>query len=175
MPGEHDMSNTRLPAWILALILIGACGACQADGTKGARAEIQSRYDAFNRAYIKKDFKTVGETFSADCVMKLSGEGRSMKAARAVGGMQAVSKSLTVSNVRTQIISIKADADTFQVNAIWSADSKYVPIYGAKDDPPRQGTTKQFYQDTWKRVDGAWRITRRTIGDADDEKPAKGK
>src|SRR5215470_278446 len=62
-----------------------------ADRESDARPKIQSRYDQFNKAYTKKDFKTVSEIFSPDCVMKLNSEGRSMKASRAIMFMKAVS------------------------------------------------------------------------------------
>lgn len=157
---------------LVVLSAVLAAGAI-AQGDSAARKAIQSRYDDYNRAYMKKDFKKVGEMFSSDCVFFLGGEGRSMKASRALKGMEAMAGSLTIKNAKTRIVSIVAKGEQYEVVAAWSGHSNYVSsIKGSKEDPPRQADSKQAYRDTWKKTDKGWQIVGRIIGqDVDDVKP----
>ena len=127
------------------------------------RTAIQARYDQFDRAYMRKDFKGVGSIFTAGCLLKLKGENRSMTAPRAVQGIQAVSKALTVTHAVTHIVSVTAQGDAFLVSAVWSRDSAYVPPVGTQDDKPRHGKTHQAYSDTWRKTKNEWQIVQRII------------
>jgi ketosteroid isomerase-like protein len=141
----------------------------RAESEREAQKAIQARYNEFDRAYMRKDFAKVREVFTPDCVFHLGTEGRSMKAERALKGMEALSKALTVSHAKTVVSSVNAKGRDFDVVAIWSGDSKYVPVSKSKEDPPRQAKTKQAYRDRWKKTQKGWQITDRIIGnDADD-------
>ncbi|MGI4791846.1 MAG: nuclear transport factor 2 family protein [Janthinobacterium lividum] len=127
------------------------------------RQAIQARYDQFDRAYMKKDFPSVGKVFTPDCVMELQGEGRSMNAPRVIKGMRAVSKFLTVSHAKTRIVSVKPQGSAYAVSAVWTGDSSYIPAKGAQDDRPRHSRTQQAYLDTWKKTGTGWQIAHRSI------------
>jgi hypothetical protein len=155
----------RRIAFALSLAaIIAASAPLRAAPEQEARKAIQARYDEFNRAYMKKDFKAVADVFDPECMLKTKGEGsRSMKVERMLEDMQAVSQRLTVSNAKTRIVSIKAVGDAYEVSAAWTGESSYVPPKGSKDDPPRSGKTEQTTSDTWKRSEKGWRIVQRVL------------
>ena len=143
--------------------------AVRADPAQDARQAIQSRYDQFDRAYMKKNFKTLAEGFTPKCRMKLNGEGRSMSASGVIQGMEALSRSLTISHARTHILSVKATGTEYEVIAVWSGDSAYVPLSKSKEDPARRSRTKQNVRDTWQKTDKGWQIRQRIIEEAEDD------
>lgn len=155
------MRIIRLFAALLALVAVAPLA--RADADKEARKGIQARYDQFDRAYMKKDFKSVGEVFAPDCVLKLSSENRTMQISRVFQGMQVVSKSLTVSHAKTQIASLKALEGGYEVDAIMTGDTVYAPPIVSKEDPPRRAKTRQLVHDTWKKTKKGWQIVRRII------------
>ena len=165
----------RLPflAILLALICVYLPVLVRADAANATRQAIQSRYDRFDRAYMKKDFKSAAQVFTPECVLKLNSEGRTMTAVRVVQGMEAVSKSLTISQAKTRILSVKPIKYGYEVAAVWSGNSAYIPANGSKEDPPRRSRAKQTVLDTWKKTDTGWQIAHRVIEEADDDTPPK--
>jgi hypothetical protein len=144
----------------------------RADAVQDARQAIQSRYDQLDRAYMKKDFKTVTEVFTPKCMLRLNGEGRSMSASRVIKGMEALSRSLTISHARTHILSVNAAGTEYEVIAVWTGESTYVPVSKSKEDPARHSRTKQNVRDTWQKTDQGWQIRQRIIEeDEDDNQP----
>ena len=143
--------------------LLSPPGPVCAQAPAGVRQAIQARYNQFDRAYMQKDFRSVGEVFTGGCLMKLQSENRSMKAPRVIQGMQAVSKSLTVTHARTRILSVQPEGAAYAVSAVWSGDSSYLAVRGAQDDHPRRGRTQQTFRDTWKKTGAEWQIVQRII------------
>ncbi|HLK55307.1 MAG TPA: nuclear transport factor 2 family protein, partial [Chthonomonadaceae bacterium] len=146
-----------------------------ADAVQDAQRAIQSRYDQFDRAYMNKDFKSVAEVFTSDCVLKLQSEGRTMSAPRVIKGMEALSTSLTISHAKTHINAIIATRSGFEVNATWTAHSDYIPTFRSQEDHPRRSRVKQTYHDTWKKTDKGWQIAYRTIEEDEDDKQPRAK
>lgn len=161
------------PFALLLTLFLALPALVRADAAREARSAIQSQYDAFDRAYMKKDFKTVAGVFAPDCVFTLESEGRRMKVSRVLQGMEALSTSLTISRARTHIGSVKATESGFDVSAVWTGNAAYAPSVRSKDDPARHTRAKQSYQDTWKKTDRGWRIIRRIIEGDDDKQPDK--
>src|SRR5690349_1141427 len=169
------MKTIRLAAALLVPALAVIPCLVRANDEKDARQAIQARYNQFDSAYMKKDFKSVAEVFAPDCNMKLVGEGRPMKASRVVKGMVALSRSLTISHSRTRIVSLSSVGDHLEVNAVWTGESAYTSANHSKEDPSRRAKAKQVLHDTWARTDRGWQITRRIIEDSDDGQPSQEK
>jgi uncharacterized protein (TIGR02246 family) len=163
------MNRVSFVPVLVALVLLRLPAVVRADAPQDARRAIQARYDLFNRACMHKDFKTVGEVFTPDCLLTLVSEGRSMKASQMVAGMKALSKSLTVSRAKTQILSMKSTGNGYEVAAVWTGYSVYAPAKKAVDDPARQSSTKQNVRDTWQKTDKGWQIVKRLIVEPDDD------
>src|SRR5262249_32005101 len=143
---------------------IAAFSPVRAETELDARKAIQARYDEFNRAYMQKNFKALADVFDPDCKVNTNGEGsKSMKVDRMLQTMQVVSQRLTVSHAKTRIVSIKAVDHNYEVIAVGTGDSSYVPPKGTKDDPPRSGKTEQTTSDTWKKSEKGWRIVKRVL------------
>jgi hypothetical protein len=166
------MKPHRFLSVLLALVFVLPV-VVRADAVQDARRAIQSRYDQFDRAYMKKDFRTVAEVFTPKCMLKLSGEGRSMSASRVIQGMEALSRSLTISHARTQILSVNAAGTEYEVTAVWTGNSTYVPVSKSKEDPARRSRTKQNVRDTWQKTDKGWQIRQRIIEDAEEDTQPK--
>lgn len=155
--------SVTLAIAVLTCVPGGVHGQASAKAPAGVRQAIQARYNQFDHAYMRKDFQSVGKVFTADCVLRLESENRTMSAPRVVLGMQAVSKALTVSHARTRILSVQPQGAAYAVSAIWTGDSSFTPAPGTQDDQPRHGKTQQTYQDTWKKTGAAWQIVQRII------------
>ena len=162
------MKPHQFSSVLLALVFI-LPGVVRADPVQETRRVIQSRYDQFDRAYMKKEFKAVAEIFAPKCMMKLNGEGRSMSARRVIKGMEALSNSLTISHARTHILSVKTSGSEYEVIAVWTGESTYVPVSKSKEDPARRSKTKQNVCDIWQKTDNGWQIRQRIIKDAEDD------
>ena len=154
---------TRSVFMIACLTLVCAPGAVRAASPAEVRVAIQAQYNQFDRAYARKDFKSVGKVFTTDCVLRLKDDNRSMSAPRVIQGMLSVSKALTVSHAQTRIVSVTAQGDKYEVSAVWTGDSVYVPAKGTQDDKPRSGKTRQAYHDTWRKTKNGWQIAGRII------------
>jgi ketosteroid isomerase-like protein len=159
----------RLGVALCAVAILVTLPIARAETEKDAHSAIQARYDEFNRAYMKKDFKAVAAVFDPECSVTFKNGKKSIKSAVLVQSMQAVSSRLTVSHATTRIVSIKADGDAYVVAAVWTGDSSYVPPLGSKDDPPRSSKTEQSVSDTWKKSGKGWRIVQRIIEGADPD------
>ena len=147
--------------------IVAAPAVVRAQSEREVQTAIQARYDEYNRAYMKKDYKALAEVFDPAFTLKSKGEGSgSMKLAPMLQRMELVSQRLTVSNAKTRIVSIKAVGDAYEVSAVWTGDSSYVPPKGSQDDPPRSGKAEQTFTDTWKKSEkGWWIVERRLAGD----------
>jgi hypothetical protein len=167
------MKRFRVVLLLLVAVVALSQGGVGADAGQDAKRAIQSRYDQFDRAYMRKDFKTVAQVFTPKCMMKLNGEGRSMSAARVIQGMEALSRSLTISHARTHILSVNLVGTEYEVTAIWTGNSTYIPVSQSKEDPARRTRTKQNVRDTWQKTDKGWQIRQRIIEDAEDDAQPK--
>lgn len=167
--GARMTRAVLLSGCIAMLMLLVMPFGAEAETEAEVRAAVEARYNAYNRAYEAKDFAAVATIFAADAKVSFRGGKKTITRDTLVAGMRAVAPRLTVTQAHNRLLALRQVGDGWEVDTEWQGMSSYAPPAGAKDDPPRRGPTEQRSTDTWKRVDGAWRIVTRVIDGADPD------